>query len=176
MKFFAWAPRGAIESREKGNRFSFRSWADQGFLKLTAGDAIDEDEIFDDISKLTDLYRIKEVRIDRFNAGYMSQRLIKCGLKVLGFGQGFVSMGPAIRDFEILLLDRHLVHDGNPVARWCFSNCSVLVDPAGNKKFDKEKSSDKIDLMVSAAMAVSGSRVESAKGSSIYETRGLLTV
>jgi phage terminase large subunit-like protein len=71
-----------------------------------------------------------------------------------------------------LLISRTLQHGGNPVAAWCASNVSVRRDPAGNEKPDKEKSTERIDAIVAAIMAVG--RLQTAQGGSVYEERGLL--
>jgi phage terminase large subunit-like protein len=88
------------------------------------------------------------------------------------FGQGFLSMGPAAAEFMRLLISRSLRHGGNPVATWCASNVSVRRDPAGNEKPDKDRSTERIDAIVSALMAVG--RLQAAQGGSVYEDRGLL--
>jgi phage terminase large subunit-like protein len=45
-------------------------------------------------------------------------------------------------------------HGGNPVMRWMASNVAIRMDPAGNIKIDKSKSSEKVDGMVSLVMAL----------------------
>jgi phage terminase large subunit-like protein len=72
------------------------------------------------------------------------------------------------------LIGRTLKHGGNPVATWCASNVSVRRDPAGNEKPDKERSTERIDAVVAAIMAVG--RLQTAQGGSIYEERGLLMI
>jgi phage terminase large subunit-like protein len=94
------------------------------------------------------------------------------GITMVEFGQGFISMGPAAAEFMRLLISRTLQHGGNPVAAWCASNVSVRRDPAGNEKPDKEKSTERIDAIVAAIMAVG--RLQTAQGGSVYEERGLL--
>ena len=59
-------------------------------------------------------------------------------------------------------------------ATWCASNVSVRRDPAGNEKPDKERSTERIDAIVAALMAVG--RLQTAQGGSIYEERGLLLI
>jgi len=45
-------------------------------------------------------------------------------------------------------------HGGNPVARWQAGNLITRTDPSGNIKPDKAKSTDKIDSIVAAIMAL----------------------
>jgi phage terminase large subunit-like protein len=63
-------------------------------------------------------------------------------------------MSPAIRELEALLLARKLRHANHPVLTMCASNATVMMDPAGNRKFIKGKATGRIDGMVALAMAV----------------------
>ena len=70
------------------------------------------------------------------------------------FGQGFVSMSPALRELEARLLAGKLHHGGQPVLTMCAANAVAVSDPAGNRKFSKLKGSGRIDGLVALAMAV----------------------
>jgi phage terminase large subunit-like protein len=63
-------------------------------------------------------------------------------------------MSPATKAFEEAVLNRQLLHDGNPVLTWAVSNVSIESDAAGNRKPTKERSRDKIDPAVASIMAV----------------------
>jgi phage terminase large subunit-like protein len=70
------------------------------------------------------------------------------------FGQGFVSMSPALREMESRLLSRKLKHGNHPVLTMCAANATTISDPAGNRKFVKTKDTGRIDGMVALAMAI----------------------
>jgi phage terminase large subunit-like protein len=63
-------------------------------------------------------------------------------------------MAPAIDAFERSVLERNLVHPGNPVLSWNVGNAVVSRDPAGNRKLDKSKARFRIDGAVALAMAL----------------------
>ena len=94
------------------------------------------------------------------------------GFEVTAFGQGFMSMAAPTLEFETLVKSGRLHHGGHPVARWMASNVSVKIDAAGNMKPDKEKSSDKIDIIVGAIMGLARA-MQSDIGSN-YEESGLM--
>jgi phage terminase large subunit-like protein len=71
------------------------------------------------------------------------------------------------------VLGREIVHDGNPLLRWCVSNVMITTDPAGNIKPDKGKSTEKIDCAVASIMAVARAQLGQSGGASVYESRGL---
>jgi phage terminase large subunit-like protein len=58
------------------------------------------------------------------------------------------------------------------VMRWMADNLVVRTDPNGNLAPHKAKSHEKIDGAVAAVMALSRA-VVSARGPSVYETRGM---
>ena len=68
-----------------------------------------------------------------------------------------------------------LRHGDNPVVRWMASKVSVRMDPAGCMKPDKKKSSERIDGIVAAIMAL-GRAMETREFRSVYETRGVITI
>ena len=54
-------------------------------------------------------------------------------------------MGPAIDALELAVMDRQLIHPNNPVLNWNMANAIATMDPAGNRKLDKDKARFRID-------------------------------
>src|SRR3546814_2162723 len=89
------------------------------------------------------------------------------------WGQGYVSMAPAMDAAEIEFLNKRIIHGGNPVLRMCAANAVVLKDPAGKRKLDKSKSTGRIDGMQALVQMIGlASLSEEVDGPSIYEKRG----
>lgn len=63
-------------------------------------------------------------------------------------------MGPAVDALEAAILDRKLKHGSHPVLTWNCWNSVVEIDPTGARKIDKAKSTERVDGMVTLAMAV----------------------
>jgi phage terminase large subunit-like protein len=88
---------------------------------------------------------------------------------------GYKDMSPPSKELYKLLMAREINHGGNPVLRWMAQNVVMRNDPAGNIKPDKEKSTEKIDGIVAAIMALDRAiRCESPD--SVYDGRGLLNL
>src|SRR3546814_4478417 len=85
----------------------------------------------------------------------MQQALDAAGvvLPLEAFGQGYVSMSPALDALEADLLQERLRHGGHPALAMCAANAVAVPDPAGNRKLDKSKATGRIDGMVALAMA-----------------------
>jgi phage terminase large subunit-like protein len=71
------------------------------------------------------------------------------------FGQGFVSVSPALRELETTLLNGKIRHASHPVLSMCAANAVTTSDPAGNRKLDKAKARGRMDGMVALARALS---------------------
>ena len=135
-------------------------WAQQGFITATPGKCIEYEYVAQHIANAFSEYDIRKVAFDRYNMRYLRPWLVKAGLsesliddRFQDFGQGFVSMSPALRTLETTLLNGKMRHGGNPVLKMCAANAVVQRDPAGNRKLDKHRSRGRIDGMVALAMA-----------------------
>lgn len=157
---YFWIPAETVTERSRKDRVPYAAWVQQGLVQATEGNVVDYDVIRAKIIELHDIYRINEFAIDRWNATQLTSQLMAEGYQVLPFGQGFRDMSPATKEFEKLVLGRKLHHGGNPVLRWMMSNVAIKQDPAGNIKPDKAKSTDRIDGVVAAIMAVGRGVIE----------------
>ncbi len=90
---------------------------------------------------------------------------------MMAYGQGFKDMAPAVDEYERLMLDKKVQHNGNPVMTWCMANAVLMTDPAGNRKIAKERATGRVDGAVAAVMAI-GVVLQSADsgGKSFWET------
>lgn len=172
---YFWVPADNVVKRTKDDRVPYVEWEKEGYIEQTDGNVIDYDTIRARINELGERFQIKEIAIDRWNATQLSTQLDGDGFKMIPFGQGFASMAAPSREFDTLLRGRKFLHGGNPVLRWMASNAAVKQDPAGNIKPDKNKSSEKIDGIVAAIMAIGRASVHATAGS-VYETRGVVVL
>ena len=152
-----WLPEHEIEERSRRDRVPYDLWAKQGLIHLTPGNAIDYDFVKKTITDAGELYDIQEIAYDPFNASQLCLQLAGEGFVVVPFRQGFLSMNPASKEFERLVLGRKIRHGGNPVLNWMMDCTRVLQDPAGNikpVKPDRQKTGKRIDGIVTGIMAV----------------------
>ncbi len=69
-------------------------------------------------------------------------------------GQGYVSMAPAVQTLEAAVLDKKIHHGGHPILRWQIGNCGIEMDPAGNRKVTKKRSTGHVDGVIALLMAI----------------------
>ena len=171
---FFWVPAENMEKRARTDKVPYDVWVKQGYIKATPGNVIDYATIRHDINELSKVYEIKELAFDRWGAVEMSQNLTKDGFEMVEFGQGYRSMSPPTKEFLKLVLGDSLHHDGNPVLRWMADNVVATTDAAENVKPDKKKSTERIDGIVAAIMAIDG--LIRKKPPSVYEERGVIDI
>ncbi len=155
-----WLPEEGLVEKSAKDRVPYDVWRDNGWLMTTPGRAIEYEYVAHHLRDVFDRYNVLSLAFDRYNMRFLRPWLERVGFtdeeleRFVEFGQGFISMGPALRDLEARLLSRKLKHGAHPVLETCAFNAVAVNDPAGNRKFTKQKSSGRIDGMVALAMAV----------------------
>ncbi|MEK9933063.1 MAG: terminase TerL endonuclease subunit, partial [Methylophilaceae bacterium] len=69
-------------------------------------------------------------------------------------GQGYRDISPRLESFEVKLLEGKIRHGAHPLLNMAAANAIAVTDPAGSKKIDKSKSTQRIDPLVAAVMAL----------------------
>jgi phage terminase large subunit-like protein len=175
-----WLPESGLAEKSRADRVPYDLWHKQGFLQTTPGASIEYEFIAHHLRQVFDQYNVRALAFDRYNMKFLKPWLERAGFspdeleRFIDFGQGFVSMSPAIRELESLLLARKLKHGNHPVLAMCANNATVVKDPAENRKFVKSKASGRIDGMVALAMAVGVMPDKVDDMPSAYEERGIL--
>ncbi len=152
-----WCPEARLTDKENLYRAQYQAWARLGLLQTTPGPATDYGAVKAQILADVARFRLVDMAVDRlFQAHQLSMELAdELGKeKVLGMGQGFLSMAAPTKELERRLLLKKVHHGGNPVLRWMAGNVAVKQDAAGNLKPDKEKSAACIDGIPALLMAL----------------------
>lgn len=166
---FFFVPEASLRKRQERDSVPYLRWRDEGHIVATPGNVVDYDIVEGRIADLAERFNVLEILIDRWNATGTMNRLSAMGLPVVRFGQGYASMNAAVKATERTILSGNLRHGGHPVLRWNFQNVTIERDPAGNEKFNKARSAEKIDGAVACAMALARA-TSGENGPSIYDT------
>ncbi len=152
---FFWMPQDSVADAAKRDRAPYDVWVRQGLLRTTPGKVIDYDFVARDIGQICAGLNVAKIGFDRWRMDRMKNSLERMGveLPLEPFGQGYVSMSPALDALEADLLGERVLHGGHPVLAMCAANAVAVPDPAGNRKLDKSKATGRIDGMVALAMA-----------------------
>lgn len=190
-KAWFWKPEETLREHERRDRVPFQLWKKLGFIQTCPGRSVDYAFVAQQLRQIKDQYNIVSIAYDRWRIDSLIKEMSAIGLetetakdkivvssgvlRLTEWGQGFKDISPAVEALENVIMSRTLIHNNNPVLTWNISNAIAVIDPAGERKFDKSKSRFRIDGAVALAMAV-GLRardMKPIKKPSIYETRNL---
>ena len=149
-----WTPRATLAERAKTDRAPYEVWAKQGYLTPLSGATIDYNEVAERIITLCEQYNIRAIAYDRWRIDVFKKALNGIELPLVEWGQGFKDATVGIEALEEAIFNNKFRHDGNPVLNMCVHNARIIADAANNRKFEKAKSTGRIDGIVALAMAM----------------------
>lgn len=168
---FFWVPEEGIVKKEQEDRVPYTAWAAKGLIELVPGVVIDYGFIAQKLKDLMDEYDIY-VNFDRWRIQDLRREMKNLDMTWASpeeepfgpHGQGFKDMNPSIELVEDEMKKGMLRHGDNPVLKWCVANTVVVKDPAELRKFDKARSTGRIDGAQALVMARRGPIVDQDKG------------
>lgn len=170
-----WLPHEGLIEKSRKDRVPYDVWERDGKLLTTPGKAIEYEFIAEFMRGLFDAHDVVKIAFDRALFNHLKPWLVKAGFsddeleKFEPYGQGTLSMTPALRELETKLLNVSLKHGNHPVLTMCAANAVVIGD-SGARKFDKGKARGRIDGMVALAMAVGVMPMAETTEKSFWET------
>ncbi len=164
-----WIPEENMHDRERRDRAPYATWVQQGLIEATPGNVIDYDYIRQRVNEMATSFDLHQIAFDPWNATQLSLQLQGDGLEMVEMRQGFGSMTAPSKELLRLVLARGVGHGGNAVLRWMADNVTAKQDPAGNVKPDKGKSTNKIDGIVAAIMALARLTSNDGEQRSMYD-------
>jgi phage terminase large subunit-like protein len=147
-------PKALIGLHERRDKLPYERWVREGALHATPGNVMDYDFIKAQAYRDAEIFRVQQIGIDRWNATQTATDMRGQGLDVVLFGQGFASMSAPSKELERLVLDNGFDHGGHPLLRRHAQVVAVETDAADNVKPAKDKSTERIDGIVAAVMAL----------------------
>ncbi len=156
VRCWFWKPAATLEDHAKRDRVPYGRWAKEGLLETTPGVAVDYEFVATKIAEITNGMNVGRIGFDRYRFKTLEAQMQKLGITLPfePFGQGHVSMAPAMDTTEIAFLNGQVLHGAHPVLTMCAANAVVEKNAAGDRKLNKAKSTGRIDGMVALVMAM----------------------
>lgn len=148
-----WLPE-APRRRDERMQNQIDLWSRDKLIERTAGNAVDISYVVERVTQICSNFQVREIAADPFMAVHAMQLLAQQGFEVIEFRQGFQTMAMPVKRMMDLLADCRFKHDGNPILRWMASNCVGERDNKDNMILSKKKSTEKIDGIICAVMAL----------------------
>ena len=160
LKPFIFSPAAGLEDRAQRDRAPYDQWVRDGYMIAVPGSTVDYDYVAEWLrDHLHDMgVEISYLCFDRWRISIFQKAAEDCGAfsfaEWMPIGQGFKDMSPRLESFEAKLLAGEIRHGGHPLLNLAASNAITVMDPAGSRKLEKSKSTQRIDPIVAAVMAL----------------------
>jgi phage terminase large subunit-like protein len=151
----SYLPKQRLWDDDCANRDIYSGWAEDGWLILTPGEAIDQNAIKDDLEADARRFDLCECAFDPFQAAKLVGELLEQGLPMIEVGQTVKNLSDPMKELEAMVVEGRFHHDGNPVFKWMVANVVAHVDAKDNIFPRKERPEYKIDGVVATIMALS---------------------
>jgi phage terminase large subunit-like protein len=169
---YFWLPEEGLYDRDRKESGHYRSWRNAELLRTTPGKAINFAAIIAQLAEINAEYDLVKVAYDRAYIRTFNAKCEEAGVRLPleEYGQGFVSMSPAVQLLEAAVLDRRIHHGGHPILRWQVSNVAIEMDASANRKPSKKRAIGHIDGVVALMMALGAA----AKPTEVIDVRALI--
>ncbi len=139
---------------DEGRNSQYSGWARQGLLTLTPGNVTDFDQIEAELLADASRFQIVEVPFDPFQATQLASHMLAEGLPMVEMRPTVLNFSEPMKELEALVLQKRLVHNGDPMLAWMISNVVCHRDAKDNIYPRKEREENKIDGVVATIMAL----------------------
>ena len=160
-------PDSAVDD---GRNSQYSGWARQGLLTVTPGNVTDFDQIEAELVADASRFEVREVPFDPFQATQLSSHLIAQGLPMVEMRPTVLNFSEPMKQLEALVLQRRLVHDGDPILAWMISNVVCHRDAKDNIYPRKEREENKIDGVVALIMALGRQMAHDNASNTVIDT------
>lgn len=160
-------PEAAVED---GRNSQYSGWARRGLLTVTPGNVTDFDQIEAELVADASRFEVREVPFDPFQATQLSSHLIAQGLPMVEMRPTVLNFSEPMKQLEALVLQRRLVHDGDPILAWMISNVVCHRDAKDNIYPRKEREENKIDGVVALIMALGRQMAHDSTSHTVIDT------
>lgn len=174
-----YTPEKTLRARVREDRTPYDVWARQGFLTATEGPIVRFEFVIKDLKDWSERFDLQAVSYDRYLITKFEEVMSEMGveLPLIEHPQGFnrrqdtpLWMPKSIETLEELILERRIRIFISPALRAAAAGATFVRSPADLRRFAKDKATQRIDLIVAAAMAVGASTIaEEGDESSVYE-------
>ena len=156
---WVFCPADGIQERARRDRAPYDVWVKQGFMTALGGGSIEYKHVASFLRDIIDDngIEVNYICFDRWRIDVFKNAAEECNFAQWAewneCGQGFRDMSPRVEAFESLLLENRIRHGNHPLLNLAASNAIAISDPAGGRKIDKSKSTQRIDPLIAAVMA-----------------------
>jgi phage terminase large subunit-like protein len=137
-----------------GRNSQYRGWEAMGLLTVTPGDTLDFQVVIDDILAISSRAQLNDIGYDPWQATFLAQKLTDNGATMIEYRNTVANFSAPMKEFDALIRQGRLHHNGDPVLTWMVSNVVCHTDAKENIYPRKERPENKIDGVVAGITAL----------------------
>lgn len=198
----AWTPGDTVQERAMADKAPYDLWVTAGHLEAPPGKMIRFDYVAARLAEVHGDHGVQMLAYDRYAYAKFADELDALGLtipqaehpqggkrrakptdeqaeaaKSLGKTAEGLWMPGSVNELEKLILEKRIRIRRNPVIISACMSAATEADPFDNRWFSKRRATQRIDPLVSLAMAVGAATAATRDAEPlVYESRGLLFV
>lgn len=158
LKSKAFLPEGVVVNKEISDKMPYGAYISQHpeWITATSGKFVNQIDVENYIRSIEDIYncKIKAIAFDSWGALHLMSSLSN-DYDVIDVKMNYKTFSPVIKKFRELVYDGLLKHEFNPILNFCAGNAITKSDLQENILLDKQKSVNRIDLLVASIIAYS---------------------
>ena len=168
---YFWMPEKTM--RENQHLVDYAAWVKAGWLRIGGEKVIESDVIEEDIQKIFDQFAVEQLAFDPMYVDETRLGDVYPDTDAVKFPQTIMQFAAPTAEYERLLVNGKLLHNGNDVLTWQAGHCCVKSDLNHNIRPVKPEHGDirTIDGIVAGVMALR--LVMGDDGGSAYEDEGV---
>lgn len=178
-----WMPREAYERLNRAHSGKFTEYVKGGWLQVTEGSVLDFNAVYDAVEADSQRFTVLGIDADIWSSDPVLQEIGERTYidDVVAYKNDFQHMSDSMRRLYEMVVEGKFRHHGNPVARWCFDCCEAKLHPSDPDlimpaKIKREQSSNRIDSVPAAIMALKGWWERGREVESVYNNSDLLII
>ncbi|WP_440868105.1 terminase TerL endonuclease subunit [Staphylococcus shinii] len=152
--------KNSIEEKIQRDKIDYNKLIEQGKATLTSSESgiIDPEQV---VKWLTDYIEenkleVKAICLDPWETSYVTTKIEKeTDYPVILVKQDYKNLSPALKQFKLDVLEKNILHNGNPNLNLAINNAIAKEDNNNNILLDKQKNRNKIDAIVALTTAFS---------------------
>lgn len=129
-----WLPADRLQERVKQDKIPYDKWAQQGFLRLCAGNTINYSDVTAWFMEMVQTYELSPawVYYDSYSARYFVEEMTYQGFNMVRCIQGAKTLSLPMQMMGADLQAHRVNYNNNPILKWCLTNTGVQTDRNGN--------------------------------------------
>lgn len=129
-----WLPADRLQERVKQDKIPYDKWAEQGRLRLCAGNTISYSDVTAWFMEMVQFYELSPawVYYDSYSARYFVEEMTYQGFNMVRCIQGAKTLSLPMQMLGTDLQAHRVNYNNNPILKWCLTNTGIQTDRNGN--------------------------------------------